>query len=122
MTDIHNVQAFALYMQKTDIKFDLYSVTKEMEKQVSNTHKLWNHSCDRLYLKYNHQNLENNHLRFFHFKIGYEFDFMREADAMEKIRRFLYENNKRSPVLVPRLIRDMVTRYVMLHPIFFPYQ
>jgi len=34
MTDIHNLQAFALYMQKTDIKFDLYSVTKEMEKQV----------------------------------------------------------------------------------------
>lgn len=34
MTDIHNLQAFALYMQKTDIKFDLFSVTKEMEKQV----------------------------------------------------------------------------------------
>lgn len=34
MTDIHNVQAFALYMEKTDVKFDLYSVTKEMEKQV----------------------------------------------------------------------------------------
>lgn len=34
MTDIHNLQAFALYMQKTDIKFDLYSVTKEMETQV----------------------------------------------------------------------------------------
>jgi aarF domain-containing kinase len=34
MTDIYNLQAFALYMQKTDIKFDLYSVTKEMEKQV----------------------------------------------------------------------------------------
>lgn len=34
MTDIHNLQAFALYMQKTDIKFDLYSLTKEMEKQV----------------------------------------------------------------------------------------
>lgn len=36
MTDIRNLQAFALYMQKTDIKFDLYSVTKEMEKQVLN--------------------------------------------------------------------------------------
>lgn len=35
MTDIRNLQAFALYMQKTDIKFDLYSVTKEMEKQVA---------------------------------------------------------------------------------------
>lgn len=34
MTDIRNLQAFALYMQKTDIKFDLFSVTKEMEKQV----------------------------------------------------------------------------------------
>lgn len=35
MTDIRNLQAFALYMQKTDIKFDLYSVTKEMETQVA---------------------------------------------------------------------------------------
>lgn len=34
MTDIHNVQAFAYYLQKTDIMFDLLSVTKEMEKQV----------------------------------------------------------------------------------------
>ncbi|KAA3458225.1 putative aarF domain-containing protein kinase 1-like isoform X2 [Gossypium australe] len=34
MTDIRNLQAFALYIQKTDIKFDLFSVTKEMEKQV----------------------------------------------------------------------------------------
>ncbi|KAG4943173.1 hypothetical protein JHK84_047252 [Glycine max] len=68
MTDIHNLQAFALYMQKTDIKFDLYSVTKEMEKQI-----------------------------------GYEFDFTREANAMQRIRKFLYENNKKSPVLVPRV-------------------
>ncbi|PON45618.1 hypothetical protein PanWU01x14_257290 [Parasponia andersonii] len=30
MTDIHYLQAFALYMQKTDIMFDLYSVTKEL--------------------------------------------------------------------------------------------
>ncbi|KAL9326590.1 hypothetical protein ACSQ67_007235 [Phaseolus vulgaris] len=79
MTDIHNLQAFALYMQKTDIKFDLYSVTKEMEKQI-----------------------------------GYEFDFMREADAMERIRKFLYKNNRKTPVLVPRLIRDMVTRRVLV--------
>ncbi|XP_027917269.1 uncharacterized protein LOC114176426 [Vigna unguiculata] len=79
MTDIHNLQAFALYMQKTDIKFDLYSVTKEMEKQI-----------------------------------GYEFDFMREADAMARIRKFLYENNKKTPVLVPRVIRDMVTRRVLV--------
>lgn len=34
MTDIRNLQAFALYIQKTDVKFDLFSVTKEMEKQV----------------------------------------------------------------------------------------
>lgn len=44
-------------------------------------------------------------------KIGYEFNFLREADAMERIRHFLYKNNKKSPVLVPRTIRDMVTRY-----------
>ncbi|KAE9602675.1 putative cadmium-transporting ATPase [Lupinus albus] len=79
MTDIHNLQAFALYIQKTDVKFDLYSVTKEMEKQI-----------------------------------GYEFDFMREAGAMERIRKFLYENNKRAPVLVPRVIRNMVTRRVLV--------
>ncbi|KAJ9163855.1 hypothetical protein P3X46_023483 [Hevea brasiliensis] len=79
MTDIRNLQAFALYMQKTDIKFDLYSVTKEIEKQI-----------------------------------GYEFDFVREANAMERIRRFLYENNKKSPVLVPRVLKDMVTRRVLV--------
>ncbi|KAL6497212.1 hypothetical protein OROGR_029141 [Orobanche gracilis] len=78
MTDIRNLQAFALYMQKTDIKFDLYSVTKEMEKQI-----------------------------------GYEFDFLREADAMEKIRRFLSENNKKTPVLVPQVIRNLLTRRVL---------
>ncbi|KAL4344372.1 hypothetical protein AHAS_Ahas11G0171800 [Arachis hypogaea] len=79
MTDLRNLQAFALYMQKTDIKFDLYSVTKEMEKQI-----------------------------------GYEFDFKREAAAMECIRKFLYQNNRRAPVLVPRVIRDMVTRRVLV--------
>lgn len=79
MTDIRNLQAFALYIQKTDVKFDLYSITKEMETQI-----------------------------------GYEFDFIREANAMEKIRRFLYENNKKSPVLVPRVIRDMVSRRVLV--------
>ncbi|KAM5571754.1 hypothetical protein ABKV19_012038 [Rosa sericea] len=78
MTDIRNLQAFALYIQKTDVKFDLYSVTKEMETQI-----------------------------------GYEFDFMREANAMEKIRKFLYENNKKTPVVVPRLIRDLVTRKIL---------
>ncbi|KHG26111.1 hypothetical protein F383_04466 [Gossypium arboreum] len=77
MTDIRNLQAFALYIQKTDIKFDLFSVTKEMEKQI-----------------------------------GYEFDFLREANAMERIRRFLYENNKKTPVLVPRVLRGLATRQV----------
>ncbi|KAL6497213.1 hypothetical protein OROGR_029142 [Orobanche gracilis] len=76
MTDIRNLQAFALYMQKTDIKFDLYSMTKEMEKQI-----------------------------------GYEFVFLREADAMEKIRRFLSENNKKTPVLVPQVIRNLLTNF-----------
>lgn len=32
---------------------------------------------------------------------------------MQRIRKFLYENNKKSPVLVPRVIHDMVTRYIM---------
>ncbi|KAL4341759.1 hypothetical protein GQ457_08G037270 [Hibiscus cannabinus] len=79
MTDIRNLQAFALYMQKTDIKFDLYSVTKEMEKQI-----------------------------------GYEFDFLREANAMERVYRFLYENNKKTPVLVPRVLQGLVTRQVLV--------
>ena len=32
---------------------------------------------------------------------------------MERIRKFLYESNKKTPVLVPRVIRNMVTRYMM---------
>ncbi|KHG19498.1 hypothetical protein F383_05501 [Gossypium arboreum] len=79
MTDIRNLQAFALYMQKTDIKFDLYSVTKEMETQI-----------------------------------GYEFDFLREANAMERIHRFLYENNRKSPVLVPRVVQNLASRRVLV--------
>lgn len=79
MTDIRNLKAFALYMQKTDIKFDLYSITKEMEKQI-----------------------------------GYEFDFMREANAMERIRQFLCKNNKKPLVLVPRVIPGLVSRKVLL--------
>ncbi|OVA17579.1 Protein kinase domain [Macleaya cordata] len=79
MTDIHNLQAFAFYLQKTDIKFDLFSITKEMEKQI-----------------------------------GYEFDFLREAEAMEKIQHFLRVNNKKVPVLVPRVMRELVTRYVLV--------
>jgi aarF domain-containing kinase len=80
MVDIRNLQIFALYMQKTDIKFDLFSMTKEIEKQI-----------------------------------GYEFDFKREANAMEKIRRFLYDNNRKSPVLVPRVFPNLVTRYLFLY-------
>ncbi|KAK1363238.1 AarF domain-containing kinase [Heracleum sosnowskyi] len=79
MTDLRNLKAFALYMQKTDIKFDLYSITKEMEKQI-----------------------------------GYEFDFRREADAMERIRHFLYNQGKKSPVQVPRLIGNMLTGKVLV--------
>uniref|UniRef100_A0A1D1Y177 Putative aarF domain-containing protein kinase 1 n=1 Tax=Anthurium amnicola TaxID=1678845 RepID=A0A1D1Y177_9ARAE len=79
MTDIHNLQSFALFLQKTEIKFDLFSLTKEIEKQV-----------------------------------GYEFDFLREADAMEKIHHFLCSKNKKSPVLVPRVFRGMVTRHVLV--------
>ncbi|XP_074287861.1 uncharacterized protein LOC141613019 isoform X1 [Silene latifolia] len=79
MTDIRNLQAFALYMQKTDIKFDLYSITKEMEKQIA-----------------------------------FEFDFQREATAMDRIRRFLYENNKKSPVHVPRVMKNLVSRRALV--------
>ncbi|KAI8017044.1 putative E3 ubiquitin-protein ligase RZFP34 [Camellia lanceoleosa] len=45
-------------------------------------------------------------------QIRYEFDFKREADTMERIRHFLHENNKNSPVMVPRVIRNMVTRSI----------
>ncbi|WOK94515.1 hypothetical protein Cni_G03219 [Canna indica] len=75
--DIHNLQAFALFLQKTDIKFDLFSLTKEVEKQV-----------------------------------GYEFDFLREAAAMERIQKFFSHNNKKAPVSVPRVFPGMVTRKV----------
>ncbi|XP_073004096.1 uncharacterized protein [Typha latifolia] len=79
MIDIQNVQAFVLFLQKTDIKFDLFSITKEIEKQV-----------------------------------GYEFDFLREAEAMERIRLIFNANNKKVPVLVPRVIPGMVTRKVLI--------
>ncbi|KAL6584275.1 hypothetical protein OROMI_003564 [Orobanche minor] len=32
---------------------------------------------------------------------------------MEKIRLFLSENNRKTPVLVPRVIRNMLTRRVL---------
>ncbi|XP_024970493.1 uncharacterized aarF domain-containing protein kinase 1-like isoform X1 [Cynara cardunculus var. scolymus] len=79
MTDLRNLQTFALCLQKTDLKFDLFSVCKEMEKQI-----------------------------------GYEFDFKREADAMERIRSFLSENNRKTVVKVPRVIRGVVTRRVLV--------
>ena len=59
------------------------------------------------------------YLSFVLFKIGYEFDFLREANAMERIRRFLYENNKKTPVLVPRVLQDLVTRQV--HVVYLSY-
>uniref|UniRef100_A0A0D3EXJ4 ABC1 atypical kinase-like domain-containing protein n=1 Tax=Oryza barthii TaxID=65489 RepID=A0A0D3EXJ4_9ORYZ len=65
---------------KYDINFDLYSATKEMEKQI----------C-------------------------YEFDFVREAKAMERIREFLrVTNKKKPPVIVPRVIPEMVSREVLV--------
>ncbi|BAS75777.1 Os01g0904200 [Oryza sativa Japonica Group] len=80
MVDIRNMQAFALFLQKYDINFDLYSATKEMEKQI----------C-------------------------YEFDFVREAKAMERIREFLrVTNKKKPPVIVPRVIPEMVSREVLV--------
>ncbi|GAB4859537.1 hypothetical protein Ancab_011005 [Ancistrocladus abbreviatus] len=33
---------------------------------------------------------------------------------MEKIRHFLYENNKKSPLMVPRVMQNMVTRRVLV--------
>lgn len=44
-------------------------------------------------------------------QIGYEFDFLREADAMKRIRKFVYAANKKPPVLIPREISGMTTRY-----------
>ncbi|VAH82585.1 unnamed protein product [Triticum turgidum subsp. durum] len=79
MVDIRNMQAFALFLQKYDINFDLFSATKEMEKQI----------C-------------------------YEFDFVREARAMERIREFLRVSNKKSPVVVPRVIPGMISREVLV--------
>ncbi|CAN6464287.1 unnamed protein product [Victoria cruziana] len=78
MTDIRNLRSFATFLQK-EIKFDVVSVTYEIEKQV-----------------------------------GYEFDFLREADAMKKIGHFLATCNKKSPVTVPRVISEMTTRRVLL--------
>ncbi|KAJ6803032.1 putative aarF domain-containing protein kinase 1-like [Iris pallida] len=79
MVDIRNLQAFALFLQKIDIKFDLFSVTKEVEKQI-----------------------------------GYEFDFLREAEAMEKLQQFFHVNNKKAPVLIPRVMQSMVSRKVLI--------
>ncbi|XP_071731734.1 uncharacterized protein [Rutidosis leptorrhynchoides] len=78
MTDLSNLQAFALCVQKMDLNFDFVSVCKEMENQI-----------------------------------GYEFDFTREADAMDRIRHFLSKNNKKPVVKVPRLIKSVVTRRVL---------
>ncbi|XP_042498735.1 aarF domain-containing protein kinase 1-like isoform X2 [Macadamia integrifolia] len=79
---VRGLETYNLYKKskhKMDVDFDLFSVTKEMEKQI-----------------------------------GLEFDFLREAQAMEKIRSFLSDNNKKVPVLVPRVMPDMVTRRVLV--------
>ncbi|KAK6783947.1 hypothetical protein RDI58_017401 [Solanum bulbocastanum] len=118
MTDIHNLQAFALYLQKIDIKFDIYSLTKEIEKQVHKisvyalfTLIIYCFSLARRRMGKKDMGRSSNTLSI---KIGYEFNFLREADAMDRIRRFLYENNRKSPVMVPRVIRDIVTRRVLV--------
>ncbi|THU65022.1 hypothetical protein C4D60_Mb01t32760 [Musa balbisiana] len=46
MIDIHNLQAFALFLQKTDINFDLFSLTKEVEKQGKRKYKQLNAEKD----------------------------------------------------------------------------
>ncbi|XP_056692800.1 uncharacterized protein [Spinacia oleracea] len=46
---------------------------------------------------------------FFLHKIAYEFGFTREATTMNRIWRYLYENCKNSYVLVPRVMKDMVS-------------
>ncbi|KAJ0950568.1 putative ABC-type Cd(2+) transporter [Helianthus annuus] len=79
MTDLRNLKAFAVFIQKADIKFDFFSVCKEMEKQI-----------------------------------GYEFDFKREADAMDRIGTFLRKINRKAPVKVPRVIPNAVTRRVLV--------
>ncbi|KAI3773565.1 hypothetical protein L1987_48095 [Smallanthus sonchifolius] len=79
MTDLRNLKAFALFIKKTDIKFDFFSVCKEMEKQI-----------------------------------GYEFYFTREANAMDRIRTFLHKVNRKTPVKVPRVIPNAVTRRVLV--------
>jgi len=47
-------------------------------------------------------------------EICYEFDFVREARAMERIREFLRVTNKKPPVMVPRVIPGMVSREVLV--------
>jgi len=51
---------------------------------------------------------------YFLLKICYEFDFVREARAMERIREFLRATNKKPPVMVPRVIPGMVSRYSII--------
>ncbi|KAG7019721.1 putative aarF domain-containing protein kinase 1 [Cucurbita argyrosperma subsp. argyrosperma] len=136
MTDIRNLQAFALYMQKTDIKFDLYSVTKEIEKQYTASSWCSYHNVCSFRLSWkaflwlfiaSFHNIILFHVLFlmmlilileslpsYLFKIGYEFDFEREANAIERIRHFLCSNNKKSPVLVPRVMKNIVTRRVLV--------
>ncbi|KAJ7945755.1 Protein kinase superfamily protein [Quillaja saponaria] len=85
MTDIRNLQAFALYMQKTDIKFDLYSVTKEMEKQKGQDQRL-----------------------------DMSLTLQEKLMPWKGSESSYMEITKGLPVMVPRVIRDMVTRRVLV--------
>ncbi|KAG8503057.1 hypothetical protein CXB51_000812 [Gossypium anomalum] len=78
MTDICNLQAFALCIQKNDIKLICFP---EREKQVSVFTLIF--LAKHIYPSF----------MYFSDHIGYEFDFLREANAMERICYFLYENN-----------------------------
>ncbi|PWA43989.1 protein kinase superfamily protein [Artemisia annua] len=113
MTDLRNLQAFALCVQKTDLQFDFFSVCKEMEKQV-NTNLSWSESVDCGFVP--HRMLKGNRrhgVDYIMQAAGYEFDFTREADAMDRIRTFLSGSNIKTVVKVPRVIKDVVTRKVL---------
>ncbi|KMZ69812.1 hypothetical protein ZOSMA_206G00210 [Zostera marina] len=60
------------------------------------------------------QEQEHEQIRNWQMKISYEFDFLREADAMKRIRKFVYAANKKPPVLIPREISGLTTRRVLV--------
>ncbi|TYJ43665.1 hypothetical protein E1A91_A03G168200v1 [Gossypium mustelinum] len=88
MTDIRNLQTFALYIQKNNVKFNLFSVTKKMEKKVFVFTLMF--LAKHIYPSFMYfSNLCK-------LRIEYEFDFLRKANAMERICYFLYENNTKN--------------------------